>query len=61
MVDVRAGVRVKDYELTLYVKNATDSRAISEAAAETTLGGVNSFSASVVTPRTIGLTLSGKY
>jgi iron complex outermembrane recepter protein len=61
MVDLRTGIRVHTYEVTLYVKNATDSRAISEASAETTLSGVNAFSASVVTPRTIGLTLSAKY
>jgi outer membrane receptor protein involved in Fe transport len=61
MVDLRAGIRVNAYELTLYVKNATDARAISEVSAETTLSGVNAFSASVITPRTIGLTLSGKY
>jgi len=60
MVDVRAGVRVKAYELTLYVKNAGDARAISEVSAET-VNGLNAYSASVVTPRTIGLTLSGKY
>jgi len=60
MVDLRAGVRVKAYELTLYVKNAGDARAISEVSAET-VNGINAYSASVVTPRTIGLTLSGKY
>jgi iron complex outermembrane receptor protein len=61
MVDLRAGIRVKTYELTLYVKNVGDARAISEVSAETTLAGVNAFSASLITPRTIGLTLSGKY
>jgi iron complex outermembrane receptor protein len=60
MVDLRAGVRVRDYELTLYVKNAGDARAISEVSAET-VNGINAFSASVITPRTIGLTISGKY
>lgn len=60
MVDLRAGVRVKAYELTLYVKNAGDARAISEVSAET-VNGLNAYSASLVTPRTIGLTLSGKY
>jgi iron complex outermembrane recepter protein len=61
MVDLRAGVRVKTYELTLYVKNAADSRGISELSAETAINGANAYSASVITPRTIGLTLSGKY
>ena len=61
MVDLRTGIRVKTYEVTLYVKNATDARAISEVAAETTLNGVNAYSASVITPRTVGLTVSGKY
>jgi outer membrane receptor protein involved in Fe transport len=60
MVDLRTGIRVKAYELTLYVKNAGDARAISEVSAET-VNGINAFSASVITPRTIGLTLSGKY
>jgi outer membrane receptor protein involved in Fe transport len=60
MVDLRAGVRVKSYELTLYVKNASDARAISEVAAET-VNGINAYSASLVTPRTVGLTLSTKY
>ncbi len=60
MVDLRAGVRVKAYELTLYVKNAGDARAISEVSAET-VNGINAFSASVITPRTIGLSLSSKY
>lgn len=60
MVNLRAGVRVKAYELTLYVKNVGDARAISEVSSET-VNGVNAFSASVVTPRTVGLTLSGKY
>ena len=60
MVDVRAGVRVKAYELTLYAKNVGDARAISEVSAET-VNGVNAFSASVVMPRTFGFTLSGKY
>jgi iron complex outermembrane receptor protein len=61
MIDLRTGVRVKAYEFTLYVKNAIDSRGISEVAAETTINGVNAYSASVVTPRTVGLTISGKY
>lgn len=61
MVDLRAGVRVKAYELTLYVKNASDSRGISEVSAETAVNGANAYSASVVTPRTVGLTLAGKY
>ena len=61
MLELRAGVRVKAYELTLYVKNAGDSRGISELSAETAVNGANAYSASVVTPRTIGLTLSGKY
>ncbi len=61
MVDLRAGLRVKAYEVTLYVKNATDARAISEVLPEATLGGINAFSASVITPRTVGLTVSGKY
>jgi outer membrane receptor protein involved in Fe transport len=60
MVDLRAGVRVKAYELTLYVKNAGDARAISEVSAET-VNGINAYSASVMMPRTVGLTLSGKY
>ena len=60
MVDLRAGVRAKAYELTLYVKNAGDARAISEVSSETA-NGINAFSASLVTPRTVGLTLSGKY
>jgi iron complex outermembrane receptor protein len=60
MVDLRAGVRVKTYELTLYVKNAGDARAISEVSAET-VNGISAYSASLVTPRTVGLTLSGKY
>jgi outer membrane receptor protein involved in Fe transport len=60
MVDLRAGVRVKSYELTLYVKNASDARAISEVSAET-VNGISAYSASLVTPRTVGLTLSGKY
>jgi iron complex outermembrane receptor protein len=60
MIDLRAGVRVKAYELTLYVKNAGDARAISEVSAET-VNGINAFSASVITPRTIGLNVSGKY
>jgi hypothetical protein len=61
MIDLRAGVRVQAYEITLYVKNAGDSRAISELLSEATAAGVNAFSASVITPRTIGLTISGKY
>jgi len=60
MVDVRAGLRVKAYEITLYVKNVGDARVISEASAET-VGGINAYSASVMPPRTVGLTLSGKY
>ena len=60
MVDLRAGVRLKGYELTLYVKNASDARAISEVSAET-VNGINAYSASFVTPRTVGFTLSGKY
>jgi iron complex outermembrane receptor protein len=61
MVDLRAGVRVKAYELSVYVKNAADSRGISEVSAETAVNGANAYSASVITPRTIGLTVSGKY
>lgn len=61
MIDLRAGVRVSSYELTLYVKNAGDSRAISEVLPEATTTGISAFSASVITPRTIGLTISGKY
>ena len=61
MLDLRAGVRVKAYELTLYIKNAVDSRAIIEVSPETALNGANAYSASLVTPRTVGLTVSCKF
>jgi outer membrane receptor protein involved in Fe transport len=61
MLDLRAGVRVKAYELTFYIKNAVDSRAIIEVSPETALNGANAYSASLVTPRTVGLAVSGKF
>jgi len=60
MINLRAGMRMKGYELTLYVKNVGDVRAISEVSSET-VNGINAFSASVFRPRTVGLTLSGKF
>lgn len=60
LVDLRAGLKFKGYTLTAYVKNVGDTRAISQTSAES-LNGVDAISASILTPRTIGMNLAAKF
>jgi outer membrane receptor protein involved in Fe transport len=60
MVDLRAGVRVREYDITAYVKNVGDVRAISSLSPET-INGVAAERAFIQTPRTVGVTLAGKF
>lgn len=60
MVDLRAGVRVREYDITAYVKNVGDVRAISSLSPET-IHGVAAESAFIQTPRTVGVTLAAKF
>ncbi|HEX4199043.1 MAG TPA: TonB-dependent receptor [Caulobacteraceae bacterium] len=60
MVDLRAGVRFRNYTITAYVKNAGDARGISNVAPEA-LTATAPLSASIVTPRTIGATLAAHF
>lgn len=60
MVDLRAGMRVREYDITAYVKNVGDVRAISSLSPET-INGVAAESAFIQTPRTIGVTLAAKF
>ena len=60
MVNLRVGMKFDAYTLTAYVKNVGDVRAINTVGFET-LGGVSALSASVYTPRTIGMSLAAKF
>jgi outer membrane receptor protein involved in Fe transport len=59
-VNLRAGLKFESYTLTVYVKNAADTRAISSVGPET-LGGVSALTSVIGTPRTVGLTLAATF
>ena len=61
MVDLRAGVKVRAYTFTAYVKNAGNVRAINTVGTETTLQGQAALSANIAIPRTIGLNVSASF
>ena len=60
LVDLRAGLRFKDYTFNFYIKNIGDVRAISQASPQRREGIVG-LQASILTPRTIGVTLGAKF
>jgi iron complex outermembrane recepter protein len=60
LINLRLGLRLRNYEAVLYVKNAGDARVISSAYAETLIP-VTAESAFVLPPRTVGLSLGAKY
>lgn len=60
MVNLHAGLTLKAYTVTAYVKNVGNVRAISFVSAET-LGTAQALSAAVATPRTIGVTLAASF
>jgi len=60
MVDLRAGVKVRQYVITAYVKNVGDVRAINTVAPEVVAGRA-ALDANVGLPRTIGLTVSATF
>jgi iron complex outermembrane receptor protein len=61
MIDVRAGIETEGWTLSLFVKNAANELVISSISPNTLLGGLGVQTASVFTPRTIGVELSAKY
>jgi iron complex outermembrane recepter protein len=60
LVDLRAGLRFKGYTVSFYLKNIGDVRAINTVSTET-LGGISALQASILTPRTIGVTLGAMF
>ena len=60
MVNLRAGVKLRTYVATLYVKNLADTRAISSLFPET-IRGVSAESAFILPPRTVGVTLAAQF
>ena len=60
LVDLRAGLRFKDYTFNFYIKNIGDVRAISQAVPQRR-DGITGLQASILTPRTIGVTLGAKF
>ena len=70
VVDLRAGIETMGWTVALYVKNVGDSNAISYLSAETSyiapfsttnVGGGGPQSASVITPRTVGLEITANF
>jgi len=61
IVDLRAGVGIHKWALTLYVKNVGDKIAISTVQANTSAGGLGPQYATVFQPRTLGVDLSMKF
>ena len=60
LVDLRAGVKVRQYTIIAYVKNVGDVRAINTVSVET-IAGQAALDASIGMPRTIGLTVSATF
>jgi iron complex outermembrane receptor protein len=60
MVNLRAGVKLRTYVATLYVKNLADTRAISSLFPET-IRGVSAESAYILPPRTVGVTFASQF
>jgi iron complex outermembrane recepter protein len=60
IVNLRAGLKFGSYTFAAYVRNAGDARAINSVS-PIPLGSVSALSASIATPRTIGVTLSATY
>ncbi|HEX4741153.1 MAG TPA: TonB-dependent receptor [Caulobacteraceae bacterium] len=61
IVDLRAGVQVRNYRLDLYVRNVADKRAINSVTAYTVSGGLGVQSAIFYQPRTFGASLSATW
>ena len=60
IVNLRAGMKLRAYVVTLYVKNLADTRAISALFPET-IRGVSAESAYLLPPRTVGVTLAAQF
>jgi hypothetical protein len=60
LINLRLGLRLRNYEVVIYAKNAGDAHVISSANAET-LAPVTAESAFVLPPRTLGISLGAKY
>lgn len=60
-VDLRAGVEFDAYTLQVYAKNLGDERAFGNIASESGAGFGPPFAASVIQPRTLGVTLTGRW
>jgi outer membrane receptor for Fe3+-dicitrate len=61
IVDARAGVETHRWSVALYVKNIGNRLAINYIQPETGAGGAGPQSAWVYTPRTLGVTVTGKW
>jgi len=60
IVNLRAGIKLRAYVFTLYVKNLADTRAISALFPET-IRAVSAESAYLLPPRTVGVTLAAQF
>lgn len=60
-LDLRAGVNRGDIELAVYVKNVGDAHGLNQVASLTADGYSSPLGASVIQPRTFGVSLSGKF
>ena len=61
LVDLHAGLKFHNFTLTGYVKNVGDVQAFNDVGRTQALGGVSALTASVLPPRTIGVTLGAKF
>jgi outer membrane receptor protein involved in Fe transport len=59
-VDLRAGLKLQAYTFTAYIKNAGNSRGLTNVATET-LGTEAALSANIIMPRTIGVNISASF
>ena len=60
-VDLRAGITFKRFTFELYAKNVGDERGFNNVTSNANSGYQAPFSASLITPRTIGISVSAKY
>ncbi len=61
VVDLRAGATYERYTVNLYVKNVRDSRGLTQLGGQNLDPGQNPYSASIIQPRTFGLSLSAQF
>jgi len=60
-LDLRGGIHLSDWTLSVFARNITNERAILGAATETAAGGTGRYLLNVMRPRTIGLSVTREF